>query len=444
MVTPGEIRYARSGDFRIAYQRFGDGDLDLLIVPGFISNLDMIWETPAFRHLYERLGSFARCIVFDKRGTGLSDREIGFGSLEERADDLRAVLDDAGVERTAIFGVSEGGPLSIVFAASQPQRVSALALYGTMARSQWAPDYPIGIDLAAVDPFIERLVERWGRGESLKRFIGGAPDDEATRQLVARYERGAASPALAGQILRRNVDLDVRALLPAIGAPTLVLHTKGDPIISVAQGRYLAEHIEGARFVEHEGRFHMVWRAEDMWYLDEVETFLTGHRPGPVEAERFLSTVLFTDIVGSTDEAARLGDRAWRGVLDDHDRLAAEQVTRNGGRVVKTTGDGLLALFDSPSRAIACARGINAAVEPVGVRIRAGIHTGEVEGRGDDVGGLGVHIGARIAALAGTGEVWVSRTVRDLTTGSGLTFDGQGRHPLKGVPEEWELYSVAG
>ncbi|HUQ39033.1 MAG TPA: adenylate/guanylate cyclase domain-containing protein [Acidimicrobiales bacterium] len=444
MIGPGEVRYAKSGRFRIAYQQFGDGDLDLLIVPGFISNLDMIWEMPTFRHMFERLGTFARCIVFDKRGTGLSDREMGFGSLEERADDLRAVLDDAGVSRTAVFAYSEGGPLSLVLAAARPDMVSAMALYGTMARSQWAPDFPAGIRLELAQPLIEVLEETWGQGVGLRQFVSGSPLSEATTQLIARYERGAASPALARHIIEANLEIDVRAVLPAITQPTLVLHTAGDPIIPVGIGRHLADNIGGARLVEGPGDFHMPWSVEEMWFLDEVETFLTGHRPGPVQAERFLSTVLFTDIVDSTVEASRLGDRAWRGVLDDHDRLAAAAVARERGRVVKTTGDGLLALFDSPSRAIACARAIKAAVDPVGVRVRAGIHTGEVEGRGDDVGGLGVHIGARIAGLAGAGEVWVSRTVRDLTAGSGLTFDDRGRHALKGVPEEWELYSVAG
>lgn len=437
------MRYARSGDLRIAYQQFGDGEFDLLISPGFISNLDLAWEMPPFRMILDRLGSFARCVVFDKRGTGLSDRDLGFGSLEERMDDLRAVLDDAGIERAALFGYSEGGPLSLLFAASYPERVSALALYGSMARVLEAPDYTIGLPADAMSWFVGRVEELWGAGEALRFFVQHIPDDAATRELAARYERSAASPKMAARILRHNIEIDIRGILPAITVPTVVLHSAGDPVAAQPLGRYLADHIPAATYIERPGRFHMTWDPTRAWFLDEVEAFLTGHRPAPIASERMLATVLFTDIVGSTDQAARLGDRAWRRVLDDHDARAHQVVQRHGGRVVKTTGDGLLAVLDSPSRAVACATAIRDAVGPLGLRIRAGVHTGEVERRGDDVGGIGVHIGARIAALAGVDEVWVSRTVRDLTAGSDLGFAERGCHPLKGVPGEWELYALS-
>ena len=437
------VRYARSGDLRIAYQQFGDGDLDLLIAPGFISNLDLAWEMPPFRMIFDRLGSFARCIVFDKRGTGLSDRELGFGSLEERMDDLRAVLDDAQIDRASFFGYSEGGPLSILFAATYPERVSALALYGSMARVLEAPDYPAGIPADLISWFLDEVETEWGSGDALQFFIQHAPDDDATRELIARYERSAASPMMAARILRHNGEIDVRAILPTLNVPTLVLQTMDDPVIPRGLGQHLAANIAGATYIERPGEFHMTWDAAQAWYLDEVETFLTGERPSPVAAERVLATVLFTDIVGSTEQAAHLGDRRWRQLLDDHDERTAHVVQRHSGRVVKTTGDGMLAVLDSPSRAVSCARAIRDVVHPLDLRIRAGVHTGEIERRGDDVGGIAVHIGARIAALAGADEVWVSRTVRDLTVGSDLDFSDRGLHALKGVPGDWELYALA-
>ena len=283
----------------------------------------------------------------------------------------------------------------------------------------------------------------WGKGEALHAFIQDAPDEPGTKDLVARYERSAASPSTAAQILRHNAEIDVRGILATIAAPTLILQTEHDPLIPSVHGRYLADHIPGATYVERAGRFHMTWDATKAWYLDEVEAFLTGTRRTHLQPDRVLATVLFTDIVGSTQEAARLGDSAWRRLLDDHDRRAGETIRHHGGRVIKTTGDGVLAVLDSPSRAVACAVAIGEELRPLGLRIRAGVHTGEVEQRGQDVGGIGVHIGARIAQLAGADEVWISRTVRDLTTGSGLQFTDKGRHALKGVPDEWDLYALA-
>jgi class 3 adenylate cyclase len=443
VIDRDEVRYATSGDLRIAYQTFGAGDLELVFVPGFISNLDVVWQTRTFGPVLERLGSFARCVTFDKRGTGLSDRELGFGSLEERMDDIRAVVEAVGFERPMLFGISEGGPLGLLFAAMYPDRVQALALYGTLARVLVAPDYPEGVPRELVDPLLEGVEERWGKSTALGAFVQHMPDTQENREFVARYSRSACTPRMARQILTRNIEIDVRAVLPAVNVPTLVLHSTNDPLVPVAWGRYIAEHVPGARLIEHDADYHMIWDGASAWFLDEVEEFVTGHRPvAGAPPERVLATVLFTDIVGSTERAASLGDHAWRRLLDEHDAIAKQRITAFDGVVVKTTGDGVLATFDGPSRAVACARAINEAIAALDLQVRAGVHTGELERRGDDVGGIGVHIGSRIAGLAGPGEVWVSRTVKDLTAGSGLEFDARGAHALKGIPEQWELYAL--
>jgi class 3 adenylate cyclase len=439
------VRYARSGDLRIAYQEFGDGPIDLVMVPGFVSNLDMMWETPSFGPILERIGSFARGVVFDKRGTGLSDRDFGFGSLEERMDDIRAVMDDVGWERAGLFGVSEGGPLSVLFAAAYPERATALALYGTMARIRRAPDFPEGLEESIMVPFLDEVERRWGTGDALRAFCQHIPkDDPDVTANLARYERGACSPRMARHILQSNMEMDVSAVLPTVSAPTAVLHSSNDPLIPPSYGRYMADRIPGAQFIEHDADYHMTYDARHAWFVHEIEKFFTGTEPKAVTpSERFLATVLFTDIVDSTGRAADLGDRAWRELLDQHDGIAEKQVTSSGGRVVKTTGDGVLATMDSPSRAVECARNLREALHRIGLEIRAGVHTGEVERRGDDVGGIGVNIGSRVADLAGPGEVWVSRTVKDLTVGSGLEYAERGRHALKGVPDEWELFALA-
>ena len=444
MPAAGEIGYATSGDLRIAYQLLGDGPVDLVIAPGFVSNLDLMATAAAFEPLFERLGQWARCVIFDKRGTGLSDRDLGFGSLEERSDDIRAVMDAVAMDRAALFGYSEGGPLSILFAASYPERVQALALYGSFARIVEAPDYPLGMPADVVVSLAEYVEKEWGTGRALLPFLQHVPDSQAARQEMARYERGACTPSMARHIIEANASIDVRPILPTISVPTLILHSEGDPLVPVALSRYLAEHIPDARFVSAPADYHWTANGREIWFYDELASFLTGERPSVSASERFLGTVLFTDIVDSTAQAARMGDRAWRGLLDRHDALAAAKVGAFGGRVVKTTGDGLLATMDGPSRALECAIAIRDAVEALGIKVRAGVHTGEFERRGTDIGGLGVNIGSRVAALAGPDEVWVSRTVKDLTSGSGLRFQEQGRHTLKGVPEEWELYSLVG
>ncbi len=435
-----ETRYAQSGDLSIAYQVFGEGTFDLVFVPGFVSHCDLAWEAPLFQGIYSRFASFARVITFDKRGTGLSERTLGFGTAEDRMDDIRAVMDAAECERAALVGISEGGPLTVLFAATYPQRATALVLWDTFARVLVAPDYAIGIDAASTEVLTDRLVERWGTGESLPLLVSGLADSKVN----ARVERGAATPKGVREIMEHNVEIDVRSALPAASAPTLVLHRRGDPVVPVELGRYLADHLAGARFVELPGNWHVNGsRGGEEDALDVVEEFLTGHRHEPdVAIDRVLKTVLFTDIVGSTERAAAEGDRRWRELLDVHDVAIRQELGRFRGEEVNTTGDGFLAAFDGPARAIQCARTIADTARALGLEIRAGVHTGECELRGGDLAGIAVHTGARVAALASPGEVLVTGTVRDLVAGSGIEFVDRGRHELKGVPGEWQVLAV--
>jgi class 3 adenylate cyclase/pimeloyl-ACP methyl ester carboxylesterase len=429
------VRYARSGDLSIAYQVFGQGPVNVLLVPGFISNLDMMAETLPFGPLIHRLASIGTCVLFDKRGTGLSDRDLGFGSIEERSEDLRAVMDAVGFDRASIVGYSEGGALSVFFAASSPERVDALVLYAAFSHLQSQRDR------ANLDAAIAEVRKDWGTGRALGPFIQGVPESEAVIEAMARYERGSATPGLAAHILSAATEIDVDSLLPSVRARTLVLHSSGDPLVPVEQGRNLAKGIPGARFVEGQADYHFPWDGRNLWWLDEVIAFLIEGRTQSVATNRILATVVFTDIVGSTEAASREGDRQWTELLEALERMAREVVGRFGGEVIKTTGDGLLAIFDSPSRAIAAAHALSDASASLGLKIRAGVHTGEVERRSADVGGIGVHIGARVMDAAREGEVWVSSTVRDLTTGSRLEFEYEGKHVLKGVAGEWDLYS---
>jgi class 3 adenylate cyclase len=446
VVKVPEIKYAQSGELSIAYQTFGEGDLELVFVPGFISHADLAWEEGTLlRGIYDRLATFARVTTFDKRGTGLSERSLGFGTAEDRMDDIRAVMDAAGIERAALAGISEGGPLTTLFAATYPERASALVLWDTFARVLKAPDYPIGFNPPEVEFTIKLLVERWGTGDGLPLLVAGLADDPEGKAFSARYERAAATPSAVRQIMERNCEIDVRTALAAVSAPTLVIHRTGDPPVPVAMGKYLAEHIPGARFAELPGDWHVnaAPGAEDD-ALDEIEEFLTGRRHEPVTpVDRVLKTVLFTDIVDSTARAASEGDRRWHELLDAHDSTIRRELGRFRGEEVNTTGDGFLAAFDGPGRAINCAQAIADAARGVGVEVRAGLHTGECELRGDDLAGIAVHIGARVASLAGPGEVLVTSTVRDLVAGSGIEFDDRGRHELKGVPGEWQVLAVA-
>jgi class 3 adenylate cyclase len=440
---PPETRYARSGDVGIAYQVVGEGETDLVVAFPFVSHLDLLWESAPQAHFVRRLGSFARVILFDRRGVGLSDPVSGAATLEERTDDVRAVMDAAGSERAALLGMSEGATMCMLFAATYPDRTAALVLWGAMARSTQADDYPWAPEKEALEEAQRELVAPlWGQGATIDIFSPSLAGDARAREFQARFERQAASPMRVQQLFQMFLDTDVRASLPLIQAPTLVLHRRGDRAVNYRAAQWLADQIEGARYVELSGQDHLPWVGDSNAPLEAIEEFLTGVRPGPAP-ERLLATVLFTDIVGSTGVATEMGDRRWRELLEEHQKLVRERLTRFEGREVKTTGDGFLAIFDGPSRAAECARAIADEMPSLGIEVRAGLHTGEVESMGDDIGGIAVHVAARIAALAGPGVVLASRTVRDLAVGSGIEFDAFGRHALKGIPDEWDIYSVS-
>jgi class 3 adenylate cyclase len=434
-------RYVKSDDVHIAYQVFGQGPRDLLFVPGFVSNVEAAWQSPAHVAFFRRLASFCRVILFDKRGTGMSDRGSQIFTLEQRMHDVQAILDEVGCERAALFGVSEGGPMSLLYAATYPARTSALILYGTYARRSWAADYPFGWKDEQWQRLFDNFERHWGTPQSLAvtLFAPSLAGDQPAAERMAFYQRASASPGAAIAIMKMNREIDVRHVLPAIRVPTLVVHRTGELVINIAQARYLTQHIPGAKLVELAGVDHSYLAGDYAAVLDEVEVFLTGARHAP-EGERVLATVLFVDIAGSTERAAALGDRAWRGLLDTFYDKVRGALRHYRGREIDTAGDGLLAAFDGPARAIRCAGAIRDAVRPLGIEVRCGVHTGECELAGEKLAGIAVHIGARVAGLAAPGEVLVSHTVRDLVAGSGLTFEERGLHTLKGVPQEWLLF----
>ena len=436
-----ETRYARSGDVHIAYQVVGDGPLDLVHIPGFVSHLSHAWEEPSLARFYRRLASFSRLILLDKRGTGLSDRVTDVATLEQRIDDVRAVMDAVGSERAALFSVSEGGPMSLLFAAAYPERTSALVLYGSGARFLWAPDYTWTSTSEQWEENFKLIAERWGAPHNLEGWARSRAGDHRFREWLATFQRLGASPGAVIALWRMNMAIDVRPILPAVRAPTLLLHRVGDAAIPVEHSRYMAERIPSVKYVELPGEDHLWWTGDADAILDEVEEFLTGARHA-VEVDRVLATVLFTDIVGSTERAASLGDRRWRELLDAHHAVVRRELARYRGREVHTVGDGFLATFDGPARAVRCAGAISDTVRQLGIEVRAGLHTGEIELMGNDVGGIAVHLGARVAAEARPGEVLVSSTVKDLVAGSGLEFDDRGAHILKGVPGEWRLFAA--
>jgi class 3 adenylate cyclase len=440
---PPETRYARSGELGIAYQVFGEGEGDLVVAFPFVSHLDLMWENPAFARFMRRLGSFARVILFDRRGVGLSDPTDGPATLEERMDDVRAGMDAADSERAALFGMSEGATMCLLFAATYPERTTALVLWGAMARSTADVDYPWAPEREAIMEAQRELVgPMWGQGATIDIFSPSQASDARAREFQARYERQAASPMRVWILMQQFLDTDVREVLPLVHAPTLVMHRRGDRVVNYRAARWLAEQIEGSRYVELDGPDHLPWVGDSDAPLEALEEFLTGVRPAPA-AERVLATVLFTDLVDSTRMASELGDRRWRELLEEHQRLVRDELERFGGREIKTTGDGFLATFDGPTRAVECARAITDDLRTVGLEMRAGLHTGEVELIGDDIGGIAVHVAARIAALAEAGEVLTSRTVHDLAVGSGIVFEPRGRHRLKGVADEWDVYGVS-
>lgn len=442
MPAPPPTHYVKSDDVHVAYQVIGDGPIDLLYVPGFVSHLDSVWQGPLSSAFFRRLASFCRLIMFDKRGTGMSDRGSQIFTLEQRMHDVQAILDAVGSKQAALFGVSEGGPMSLLYAATYPERTSALILYGSYAKRSWAPDYPFGWKDKKWNEVFHNFEHHWGtpQGVSLETWapsLVGNP--EATERFVA-YFRAAASPGAATAIMRMNRDIDVRHVLPAIRTPTLILHRTGDRVSEVGHARYMAERIPGAKLVELPGIDHTFWLDGEP-IIGQIEQFLTGRRHMH-QPERVLATVLFVDIVNSTARAVALGDGPWRDLLEKFYAKVLDVLQQFRGRQINTSGDGLLAAFDGPARAIRCAGATRDAVRSLGLEVRCGLHTGECELIGSDLAGIAVHIGARVAGLATAGEVLVSQTVRDLVAGSGLSFEERGMHALKGVPSEWRLFKA--
>jgi class 3 adenylate cyclase len=440
---PPETAYAKSGELSIAYQVTGEGPIDLLVVPGWVSNVEHAWEEPDMAAFLSRLASFSRLILMDRRGTGLSDRVERLPSLEERMDDVRAVMDAAGSRAAALLGISEGGPMCALFAASHPERTTALVLCNSFARVVNEGDYTSGHAPRLFEAFIDRAAASWGRGEAATVFAPSRAGEPAFRERWGRYERLSVSPGGIRVLMRMLFETDVRDVLPSVRVPTLVVHRAEDRAVPVGAGRLLAQRIPGARLLEVPGTDHFPWTGDPEPILRGVQEFLTGEAPpAGAEPDRVLATVLFTDIADSTAQLSRLGDRPWSELLQRYHAILRAETARHGGREVDTAGDGFLAVFDGPARAIRCAGAARDAVARLGLALRAGIHTGECQLADGKVIGLAVHVGARVAAAAPGGEVWVSRTVKDLVAGSGLRFAERGDHELKGVPEIWRLFAA--
>ena len=438
-----KTKYTRSGDIHIAYQAVGEGPLDLVYVQGWVSHVELAWEEPTLARFLRRLASFSRLIAFDKRGTGLSDRVTNdqLPTLEERMDDLRAVMDAVGSERAALCGVSEGGNLCALFAATYPERTTALVMCGAFAKRIWSPDYPWAQTPEERELAYEMVENEWGSMMDLSHYVPSKINDEAFAQRLAKYFRHSASPGAAVALLRMNTEIDIRAILPTIRVPTLVIHRTGDRDANVEEGRWLAARIAGARFTELPGEDHFPWVGDQDAILDEIQEFLTGVRPTP-ESDRELSTLLFTDIAGSTELITRLGDQAWQELLERHHAMVREELSRFRGHEVDTAGDGFFATFDGPARAVRCALSVVGAGQQLGVKIRAGLHTGEIQVMGPKISGIALHIAARVVATAKPSEVLVSSTVKDLVAGSGIRFADRGTHVLKGVSGEWHLFAA--
>ena len=440
-----ETKFADNGGLAVAYQVVGDGPVDILVMPNWFSNVEAYWDVPEFVRWFEYTTQFARFITFDQPGTGVSD-PISLESpptLEQWVDSARVVLDAAESREATVWAVDGASPTALLFAATYPARTTSLVILDGYARMLEDDDYPHGIARDTIDTLIEGISGLWGTGDFQHSINWDMPWNEEIRKRWARFERQVASPATARRMLTMLSQLDVRDVLPTIRVPTLVVHHADDVAFPLELGRYLAEHIPGSKLVVFPGM--NAWPVFDDWrdILDEVREFMTGTRGETVEEDRMLATVLFTDIVDSTSRAAKMGDSGWRALLDAHDAVVRSQLARFRGHEVKTVGDGFLATFDGPQRAIKCAVAVREAVKPLGIEVRAGLHTGECEKRGDDVGGIAVHIGARVSAQAGASEVLVSSTVKDLVVGSGISFDDRGAHELKGVPGEWRLFAVA-
>jgi class 3 adenylate cyclase/pimeloyl-ACP methyl ester carboxylesterase len=436
-------RYANSGEVSIAYQVMGDGPVDLILVPGIVSHVEFLHEFPAYTDYLRRLAVFARVITFDKRGQGLSDRVSGVPSLEQRMDDVAAIMEAIGSKRAALLGYSEGASMSVLFAATYPERISHLILYGGFARFTNTTDY----ELMFSEEAILKAAEYWGTGAFIKRLAPSRAKDPAAVSQFAKFERLSASPGAYKATVQQNALIDVRRILPNVRVPTLILHSRKDALISVENGRYLASQIPGAKYIEYPEGDHVGFLTDSDvqgGLCGDIEEFITGNRGSVLpDLERVLATVLFTDIVDSTQRASQMGDHSWRRLLDEHDRAAQRVIEKHRGNLVKTTGDGILATFDGPGRAIRCALAFESAATQIGLPLRAGLHTGEVEIRDGDIGGVAVHAAARVMALSRPGEVLVSRVVTDLVAGAGLKFSGRGSHELKGLPGRWDLFAAS-
>jgi len=442
-MLPAETKYVRSGSTHIAYQVIGHGPIDIVYVPGWVSHVEQAWEVPELSRFLRRLATFARLIVFDKRGTGLSDRvpNDNLPTLEERMDDLRTVMDAVDSKRAALFGTSEGGNLCTLFAATYPERTRALILLGAFAKRTWSPDYPWAPTLEQREQRYALIESEWGTAMDLTYYAPSKTNDKVFAQQFATYCRQSASPGAALALLRMNTEIDIRAILPTIRVPTLVIHRTGDQVAKVEEGRWLAKQITGARFVELPGNDHLSWVGDQNTVLSEIQEFLTGSRP-ILESDRILSTLLFTDIASSTELVAEMGDREWQDLLDQHHTMVRRELSRFRGKEIDTAGDGFFATFDGPARAIRCAQNIVEGGNQLGIKIRAGLHTGEIEVNGPQISGIALHIGARVSAISNPGEVLVSSTLKNLVAGSHIHFLDRGTHILKGVPGDWHLFSA--
>lgn len=438
---PPKTEYVRSGDTHIAYQVVGDGSFDLVYVPGWVSHIELAWEEPTLARFLSRLASFSRLIWFDKRGTGLSDRvpDDKLPKHEERMDDLRAVMDAVGSKRASLLGISEGANLCALFAATYPDRTDAMITFGSFAKRIWSPDYPWAPTIEEREKEYETIEREWGKKMDVEHYVPSKAGDDEFVQRVVTYFRRAASPGAAITLLRMNTQIDIRGILPSIHVPTLVIHRTGDRDANVEGARWMAQQIPNAKFVELTGDDHLAWVGDQDAVLDEIQVFITGERPQP-NITRVLMTILFTDIVESTQLAHDIGDAQWKALLEKHDDLCKQKVQQFRGKLIKSTGDGVHATFDGPGRGIACAKEIIHGAQALGLRIRAGLHTGECELRGDDIDGVAVNLAARVAALASPEQVLVTRTVRDLVSGSGISFEDYGTHVLKGFPEPWQIF----
>src|ERR1700722_11809360 len=433
-----QTRYAMSGELSVAYQTMGDGPINIIAIPGIVSHVEFLHEMPGYTAFLQRLSKFARIITFDKRGQGLSDKISGAPSLEERMDDVRAVLDSVGAQRAALLGFSEGCAMSAMFAASYPERVSHLILFGAFVR--YAELFPIA------DPrvIVQEQIKYWGTGALMKGVMTSRASDPDAVAKFAKFERLSASPGAMKAIQLLNLQIDVGRILPTVRTPTLVLHRTNDALVPVQKGRDFAAQVPGAAYTEYPGSDHAFWTGDVETLLGDIEEFIIGHRETKsVDLERILATVLFTDIVDSTRRAAEMGDQNWRRLLDDHDRLARQTIERHRGNLIKSTGDGILATFDGPGRAVRCALAFSPAAKQIGLPLRSGLHTGEIEVRGRDIGGIAVHAAARVMANSEPEEVLVSRVVSDLVAGAGLKFDERGAYELKGFPGRWDLFAAS-